>query len=96
MKGDSVARLQEWFATHCDGNWEHQYGLKIETLDNPGWSFEVDLHETDLDGKSFEEVDVTRSEEDWVECRVRKNRFEGYCGLRNLKELIEVFLKWAG
>jgi hypothetical protein len=25
-----------WFARHCDGDWEHDLGIRIATLDNPG------------------------------------------------------------
>ncbi len=37
----------------CDGEWEHDYGIKIETLDNPGWLVSIDLLGTDLEDKSF-------------------------------------------
>lgn len=30
--------LQKWYKSQCDGDWEHEYGIKIETVDNPGWS----------------------------------------------------------
>ncbi len=36
--GQSVVRmLEKWFENHCDGTWEHHYGITIETSDNPGW-----------------------------------------------------------
>jgi len=38
--------LQKWYADHCDGDWEHEYGIVIETLDNPGWSIVIDLKNT--------------------------------------------------
>ena len=25
------------FANECDGDWEHENQVKIETVDNPGW-----------------------------------------------------------
>lgn len=95
MKSHQLEDLQEWFAAQCDGHWEHQYGVKIESLDNPGWCFEADLHGTRLEGRPFEEVESSRSKRDWVRCRVRSKRFEGFGGLLNLEELIEIFLKWA-
>ena len=30
-------RLQKWYKSQCNGDWEHSFGIKIETLDNPGW-----------------------------------------------------------
>jgi hypothetical protein len=34
--GEILPWLQGWYATQCDGDWEHEYGVSIETLDNPG------------------------------------------------------------
>src|SRR5690348_1300611 len=39
--------IQAWYLDQCDGHWEHQYGMVIETLDNPGWSIRVELEGTD-------------------------------------------------
>ena len=38
--------LQSWYEKQCNSDWEHNYGIKIETLDNPGWSITVDLVDT--------------------------------------------------
>ncbi|SET06073.1 Immunity protein 53 [Myxococcus fulvus] len=92
---DVLAELQAWMASHCDGEWEHQYGVTIDTLDNPGWSVKIDLKDTKLLGVAFEEKTVDRSEKDWLACRVREATFEGYGGVFNLREILEVFLGWA-
>ncbi|MFK0239099.1 Imm53 family immunity protein, partial [Streptomyces vinaceus] len=34
-------------------DWEHEWGVKIATLDNPGWTVEIDLEETDLEGREY-------------------------------------------
>lgn len=39
----AIQRIRTWFAGQCDGDWEHQNGVKIETTDNPGWSVKIDL-----------------------------------------------------
>jgi len=31
------SRLETWFASMCNGDWEHTYGITLETVDNPGW-----------------------------------------------------------
>jgi hypothetical protein len=33
---DLLEWLMRWYAAHCDGEWEHTYGVVIDTLDNPG------------------------------------------------------------
>ena len=93
---DTVSRLQRWYAAQCDDNWEHQYGVKIDTLDNPGWSLEVDLTGTNLMNREFVEVDLERSELDWVRCRLQGAKFEGFGGPENLCEILGTFLSWAG
>ena len=41
-------RLSAWYAKHCNGDWEHSDGVKIETLDNPGWLAKVDIASTPI------------------------------------------------
>ncbi len=48
MQTDILAWLQDWYRSRCDGTWEHSYGVKIDTLDNPGWLVTVDLGERSL------------------------------------------------
>jgi hypothetical protein len=36
--GECVAWIQKWYSAQCDGEWEHDLGVAIGTLDNPGWS----------------------------------------------------------
>ncbi len=51
-----LKRLQEWFETNCDGEWEHAYGVLIATLDNPGWTIKIDLMGTYLENIDFQSV----------------------------------------
>lgn len=37
MSREALERLEEWFENNCDGDREHGAGIRIETLDNPGW-----------------------------------------------------------
>src|SRR5262249_14404082 len=57
--------LQAWYATQCNGEWEHGYGLEIETIDNPGWSVKIDLNGTSLTDRHYERQAIHRSEHDW-------------------------------
>lgn len=43
-----IAWLSEWYKSNCDGDWEHYYGIKIDTIDNPGWKVDIDLVDTYL------------------------------------------------
>ncbi len=92
---DSLENLQAWFAQQCDGTWEHQRGVKIETLDNPGWSVEIDLEGTSLENKTFKDIDLSRNNINWIRCRVQKGRFQGFGGPENLNEILQTFLVWS-
>lgn len=93
---DLLKRLQNWYVSQCDGNWEHAYGISITTLDNPGWSFRVDLTDTGLANRAFDEVVFEgRDKNDWYQCRLRDGDFEGHCGPTRLSDVIAMFLNWA-
>lgn len=53
---DALTWLQKWFVNQCDGDWEHYNNIKIETLDNPGWSVRIRVENTDVERKKFEKV----------------------------------------
>jgi hypothetical protein len=57
-----LGRLQEWYRSRCDGDWEHSYGVKVETLDNPGWLVTVDLEDTPWEQLAAPRSTVQRSE----------------------------------
>jgi hypothetical protein len=87
--------LQKWFVAECNGDWEHQYGVRISTLDNPGWAVDIDLRDTSLEHLSFDGVSVDRSEHDWIRCNVEAAVFRGRGGPENLGEILRTFLGWA-
>jgi hypothetical protein len=91
---NSLAQLQNWYESQCDGDWEHQYGVEIGTLDNPGWRVSIDLIDTDLEGKEFQEISNIEPERDWILCRIENGKFEGNGGPQMLEEIIKVFLDW--
>ncbi len=33
---DTLNWIQSWYYENCDGDWEHSYGMRIDTVDNPG------------------------------------------------------------
>jgi hypothetical protein len=69
--------LQQWFAAECNGDWEHSYGIVIETTDNPGWSVEVDLDETPLACAGRPPVKQHISEQDWLHIEITDAKFRG-------------------
>jgi hypothetical protein len=92
---EALDRLAQWYSAQCDGDWEHEFGIELGTLDNPGWSLSIDLSETGLEGVPFAEVSDLESASEWITCKVVGQKFEGRCGAKVLKRMIVIFLQWA-
>jgi hypothetical protein len=105
---DELNWLQQWYSAQCDGEWEHGFGITIETIDNPGWSVKICVEGTELASAQFEPVKTEVSETDWIQCRVTERkkgllphsspnyrRFEGFGGALNLPDIIKTFRTWA-
>lgn len=87
--------LEKWYLNHCDGDWEHFYGIKIDTLDNPGWELIIDLSDTELENKLFEEYKEYIDENNWIICQVKDNKFDAGGDPLKLEKMIEVFKNWV-
>ena len=92
---NTLAQLQTWYDAQCDGDWEHGYGVRIESLDNPGWLVTIDLGGTSLESKAFDPVNRLEPEREWMSCEVKEGRFEGAGGPFMLEEILQRFLQWA-
>jgi hypothetical protein len=88
---DPMGWLMNWYRSRCDGDWEHQYGIKIGTLDNPGWFLDVDLSETPEEGRTEKRDLIERSEHDWLFSEAKDNMFRARGGPGNLGEIIGAF-----
>jgi hypothetical protein len=62
--------LQDWTKSQIDGDWEHELGISISMLDNPGWILSADisnygdfLKETKPLGRD--------SDVDWIDFEIR-------------------------
>jgi hypothetical protein len=92
--------IEAWYRAQCDGDWEHSWGVTIGTLDNPGWSLEVNLVGTSLEEASFEPLehrigeDSNPDDEDWYVCKVENKVFKGFGGPYRLKTILQKFLEW--
>jgi len=99
MSADNLAWLQQWYLSHCNGDWEHQNGVSIETLDNPGWHLTVNLTGTALQWRKFKDVRIERTELDWIDCRILGQpdapAFHGHGGALNLTEIVEILRCWV-
>ena len=104
MNDENLIWLSQWYLAQCDNGWEHTYGVKIDTLDNPGWSLKIDLTGTELQGRAFQRVaqgepncdleEWQRTGSWWV-ARVEDDTFDVACGPLDLSSAIGVFRRWV-
>jgi len=88
----TLERLTRWYESNCDGDWEHSYGVKIETLDNPGWRVEIDLKDTPLAHSSFDTVENQYSHDGgWLRCWKQDHMFQIACGPVRLEDGLGIF-----
>lgn len=92
---DELRELQDWYLSHCDGNWEHKYGISIESLDNPGWTVDIGLANTELEGVPFADITDLAPEHEWLRCWSDGTSWHGAGGPLMLAPLLRRFLEWA-
>jgi immunity protein 53 of polymorphic toxin system len=90
----SLSELERWYAGQCNGEWEHGSGVRIATLDNPGWRVRINLRDTKKEGSALERVRIDRTDNDWIQYWVEKLEFHIACGPTNLSETIGIFVRW--
>ncbi len=86
--------LMDWFQSQCNDDWEHNHGVTISTLDNPGWYLTVSLKNTTLEGCQMEEVSEgcdPNDDDHWIHCCVADQEFRGACDPNQLPRLIRIF-----
>jgi hypothetical protein len=103
MENSNLDWLAHWYVRECNNDWEHSYGVKIDTLDNPGWRIEIDLRETSLEGRRLESkhgdpaanLDEWREHGSWWTAEGDGVRFKAVCGPTDLSAVIGVFRHWV-
>jgi hypothetical protein len=95
--------FMDWYLSNCNDDWEHQYGVKIDTLDNPGWTLTVDLSGTALADRAFTRIDHDMmnadqglvSDASWWSCRIENHQFCAACGPKDLVSVLAIFRAWV-
>ena len=83
--------LQNWYNQNCDGDWEHQYGVSITTIDNPGWSLVIDLVYTEFQDLEIPIQNFDLTEGNWYGYKVSNGKFEAFGDPSKLETLILKF-----
>jgi Immunity protein 53 len=95
VDADPLGFLQNWYSSHCDGDWEHDWGASITTLDNPGWFVRINLVGTRLEGPVVERVVHEWSDSSWLQWWSDGNAFEAACGAMDLHRALKAFVEFV-
>jgi len=92
MKDNIIQRIQNWYKLNCNGDWEHSWGLKIGTLDNPGWEVKIDLEDTALENANFQK-EFNNTEDDWYVIKTENKKFVAFGDPDKLEIILQIFLE---
>jgi hypothetical protein len=108
--GHDLGWLVRWYADQCDGEWEHDHGVRIETIDNPGWAVEIQVVGTALEDRAFASEELPKGSGDWRESgsngwwqdisrwhqmRVHEGKWQGYGSPDQLPAIVARFRRWV-
>jgi hypothetical protein len=68
--------LQNWYQSQCNEDWKHSFGIKIDTVDNPGWWVEIDLNETKWKDLHIPSKSVEHNDNDWYFFKIEDSKFK--------------------
>lgn len=88
-----IERIQWWYAAQCNGEWEHDHGVSIDTIDNPGWSVSIDLVGTSLESVTMSPFRYDKGEHDWVFYEIKDGKFTGNGDSSKLNFILESFIR---
>lgn len=43
---NAIKWIENWYQIHCNDDWGHSFGIRIEIIDNPGWSVKIHTRHT--------------------------------------------------
>lgn len=95
MAADALDFLQRWYAEQCNGDWEHEFGVRLATLDNPGWVLSVDLVDTDLEGRELARVKQEPEPDRRLWSASDGELYQSSCDTRSLPDMLTRFRDFA-
>ncbi len=91
----ALAWLQSWFLRQCNGAWEYEHGIRIQTDDYPGWIVVIHFGQTDLSDATFDPIEIDLGDDDWMNCAVQRNAYYGSGYPSKLEAILDEFRRWA-
>jgi hypothetical protein len=90
MENSLIKWIQQWYISQCDGDWEYEFGVKIQTLDNPGWNIKIDIVNLEFN-KNIAWKIIENSNNDWFGYKIHDNYFEASGDYHKLEFILQLF-----
>lgn len=87
--------LQKWYKSQRESGRDNEFGIIIETVDNPGWYLTINLTGTELEHCHFDYINFETSETDWYYCQIKNKNFDASCSPYNLTLILQIFREWV-
>lgn len=95
MGNGAIKWLEEWYLSNCNNDWEHSYGITIETTDNPGWHVKINLKDTPFENGKRDYVLTKINENDWLGFKIENAEFVAVGDPSKLSKLLELFREFV-
>ncbi|EMO32648.1 hypothetical protein LEP1GSC175_3401 [Leptospira santarosai str. HAI821] len=83
--------LMEWYQFQCDGDWEHEYGIEINTNGDRGWQVKIEVSFTELDGVVINHTLIQQGLNDWYSFSLKDGKFLAEGDPKELSIILEKF-----
>lgn len=87
-----LVALGEWYASQCDGDWEHGYRIHASVGFGSEWRFRVDLEDTPLEGMPPPTIADPSQSSATIDGTIYRAAGTG----KGLPQAIDTFITWAG
>ncbi|GKS88323.1 Imm53 family immunity protein [Acidovorax sp. SUPP2539] len=87
---NAIEIITKWYQIKCNGQWEHEFGIEIKNIDNPGWCIQI----KDDDKRTPFTYATESSDQNWVHIKATEYSFSAYGGPINLNEILRQAATW--
>ena len=95
MPRNNLEWLDDWYQRQCNGEWEHTRGVRLKSLDDPGWHLTINLAGTSAVNARPQQLRMDAQNGGWLTCSIAGECFEGAGDSRKLEQIIGVFRQWV-
>jgi|HubBroStandDraft_1064217.scaffolds.fasta_scaffold273794_1 hypothetical protein len=92
---DNLEWLEDWYQSQCNGDWENSRGMRLESLNDPGWRLTIHLDGTSAANSRPQQLNLDTPCGEWINCSISEDRFQGSGDPRKLEQIIGIFRHWV-